>query len=130
MPVGEGNCYQILSRYECLNGLLTMESRVGEAGQIKTVDFSSLDDAKVEYEKRFKSKTGLAWENRMDDPKANKYTFVEKAYEDEAESDNDAVASDEDAKKAESQLDLPTQRLMELIFKYEHHSMLPLLYRV
>lgn len=56
----------------------------------------------------------------MDEPKANKYTFVEKAYEDEAESGNDAVASDGDAKKAESQLDLPTQRLMELIFKYEH----------
>lgn len=107
-----------------------MESRVGETGQVKTVDFSSLDDAKVEYEKRFKSKTGLAWEKREDEPKANKYTFVEKAYEDEAESDNDAVAADGGAKKAESQLDLPTQRLMELIFKYEHLYMLPLLYRV
>ncbi|KAI0143368.1 poly-ribose polymerase [Pestalotiopsis sp. NC0098] len=96
--------------------------RVGETGQIKTVDFSSLDDAKVEYEKRFKSKTGLAWEKRMDEPKANKYTFVEKAYEDEAEGDNDAVASDGDAKKAESQLDLPTQRLMELIFNENHFN--------
>jgi poly [ADP-ribose] polymerase 2/3/4 len=92
--------------------------RVGETGQVKTVDFADLDGAKTEYGKRFKSKTGLAWENRTDEPKANKYTFIERAYEDDADDGDDAAASNGDAKQPQSQLDMATQRLMELIFKY------------
>lgn len=92
---------------------------MGEDGQIKIVDFSDLDDAKGEYGKRFKSKTGLAWEDRTDEPKTNKYTFVERAYEDDADDEDDAAAPDSGVKQVESELDLPTQRLMELIFKYD-----------
>ncbi|KAK9777548.1 putative Poly polymerase catalytic domain-containing protein [Seiridium cardinale] len=96
--------------------------RVGETGQIKTVDFSALEEAKKEYEKRFKSKTGLAWEKRTDEPKMNKYTFVQRAYEDDVDDGDDAAALNDDVKQAKSQLDMPTQRLMELIFNENHFN--------
>ncbi|KAH6655132.1 poly polymerase catalytic domain-containing protein [Truncatella angustata] len=96
--------------------------RVGETGQVKTVDFSDLDEAETEYEKRFKSKTGLAWEDRMNEPKASKYTFVERAYDDDGVDGDNAAASDGDAKRTKSELDMPTQRLMELIFNENHFN--------
>lgn len=47
------------------------------------MDFDNLDAAKEEFDAKFKGKTGLPWEKRNDEPKTNKYTFVEKSYEDE-----------------------------------------------
>ncbi|KAI1847163.1 hypothetical protein JX265_011839 [Neoarthrinium moseri] len=97
--------------------------RVGETGQIKTVDFDDLDDAKAEFGKRFKSKTGLDWENRTGEPKTNKYTFVERAYENDGDSDdNGGGPRNCGAKQAKSELDMPTQRLMELIFNENHFN--------
>lgn len=97
------------------------ENRVGESGQVKTIDFDNIEDAKQEFEKRFKSKTGLAWENRTDEPKNNKYTFVERAYDDEgaASAESDAADTKNDDVDRKSDLDMDTQRLMELIFKFD-----------
>ena len=90
--------------------------RVGEDGQVKTTTESSLDDAKMEFEKKFKGKSGLEWTNRMDQPKDKKYTYIEKSYESDGEEDEDA-ANGNARDSVESELDLATQRLMELIFK-------------
>jgi poly [ADP-ribose] polymerase len=79
-----------------------------------------LDDAKTEFGKRYKSQPGLAWEDRTDEPKTNKYTFVERAYEDDGDDDDSAPAANGDGdSNVKSELDMPTQRLMELIFKFE-----------
>ena len=90
--------------------------RVGEDGQVKTTKADTLEEAKKDFEKKFKDKSGLAWENRTDTPKDKKYTYIEKSYDaddDEKDGDDDSgTASDK-----KSELDLPTQRLMELIFK-------------
>ena len=95
----------------------TRWGRVGEDGQVKTVQASSLDDAKQEFEKKFKDKSGLAWGDRNEKPKGKKYTFIEKAYEAD-DGDKDEDDDDDDSKPVKSELDLPTQRLMELIFKF------------
>ncbi|KAI0471792.1 PARP-domain-containing protein [Xylariaceae sp. FL0804] len=86
--------------------------------------FDNLDDAKSEFDKKFNSKTGLSWENRGDEPKAKKYTYVERAYDEEGE---DAQKADEgydsgETKATKSELDFPTQRLMELIFNENHFN--------
>lgn len=90
--------------------------RVGEDGQVKTIHSSSLDDAKKEFQKKFKDKSGLTWNDRNEKPKDKKYTYIEKSYEAD-DGDNDADDAKDTSKNAKSQLDLPTQRLMELIFK-------------
>lgn len=93
--------------------------RVGEDGQVKTMTESTLDDAKKEYEKKFKDKSGLEWANRTDTAKDKKYTYIEKSYEeDDDEEDDDADQGDDSKANVKSNLDKPTQRLMELIFKY------------
>lgn len=51
------------------------------------MEFDNLDAAKEEFDAKFKGKTGLPWEKRNDEPKANKYTFVEKSYDDDDEED-------------------------------------------
>lgn len=106
---GEGisECYSLL--------ILSLTARrVGESGQVKTVESSSFDEAKKEFEKKFKSKSGLEWEDRMGRPKPNKYTFVEKSY---AGDDDDEDADGDKGSTIESELEVPVQRLIELIFK-------------
>ncbi|KAI0020253.1 PARP-domain-containing protein [Xylariomycetidae sp. FL0641] len=98
--------------------------RVGESGQVKTMSFDDLDCAKEEYNQKFKSKTGLNWEHRMDDAKPKKYTYVERAYDDDEgdakdESDEGYGSS---SSNGSSKLDMPTQRLMELIFNENHFN--------
>ncbi|KAH9904763.1 PARP-domain-containing protein [Xylariomycetidae sp. FL2044] len=107
----------------------TRWGRVGEFGQVKTMKFEDLDEAKEEFNKKFKSKTGLEWDNRTDEAKPKKYTYVERSY------DEDGSEADEDEEQAEtngtngastmtvkSELDMPTQRLMELIFNENHFN--------
>lgn len=84
---------------------------------MKTIQASSLDDAKKEFEKKFKDKSGLAWSDRRSQPKDKKYTYIEKSYEADDE-DKDADGDQDASKPVKSELDLPTQKLMELIFKY------------
>lgn len=90
--------------------------RVGEDGQVKTMTESSLEDAKAEYEKKFKDKSGLEWSDRTDAPKDKKYTYIEKSYEEDDE-DEDEDGDQGSSATAKSNLDKATQRLMELIFK-------------
>ena len=90
----------------------------------------SFSDAKKQFEKKFKDKSGLTWANRLDSPKANKYTFVERNYE-----SSDDEGEDEDTKSrsksrrgsvqsngtvVESKLAKPVQRLMEFIFNQQY----------
>lgn len=97
--------------------------RVGEEGQVKTTEHDNLDDAKKEFEKKFKEKSGLTWSDRNDKPKDKKYTYIEKSYEDDDDDDNTTVTKDNNGTvDVKSELDLPTQRLMELIFNENHFN--------
>ncbi|KAI0397314.1 PARP-domain-containing protein [Xylariaceae sp. FL0594] len=112
----------------------TRWGRVGEAGQIKTMEFDTLEAAKDEFCKKFKSKTGLEWEKRGDEPKPKKYTYLERAYDSdgddggndktdaENESDEGYGSSGGGAKTVKSELPIATQRLMELIFNENHFN--------
>lgn len=113
----------------------TRWGRVGEAGQMSMVapKGSSLQTAISQFEKKFKDKTGLAWDNRFDTPKNGKYTYVLKNYansddEDSSDEEVDAKASGKGkgkgkAKDADKDLPIPdsklhdrVQALMGLIF--------------
>lgn len=105
----------------------TRWGRVGENGQNAAFPNQSLDSAKAIFEKKFKDKSGLLWENRLDPPKMGKYTFIERNYEDDSEDeDKDEPAKntkDEEAKQAlvnikpvESTLLPAVQDLVSLIF--------------
>ncbi|KAK3636189.1 hypothetical protein LTR56_014352 [Elasticomyces elasticus] len=105
----------------------TRWGRVGEFGQVKTIDFEDFDDAMKEFKKKFKDKSGLAWEDRATDPKKGKYTFIEKNYDDDddedAKGDVKKEEEDEESKpQIESKLPKQTQRLMELIFNENHFN--------
>lgn len=93
-------------------------------GQHAIVGDGSLVDAKRKFEKKFKDKSGLAWEDRTKDPKQNKYAFVERSYDDD--SDHNAVNNEADGVKTEKDeadykpiectLSEPVRKVMELIF--------------
>jgi poly [ADP-ribose] polymerase len=87
----------------------------------------SLEEALKEFEKKFKDKSGLSWDDRSAEPKPKKYTFIEKSYE----SDDDEAPKAENqgdgkegqmGEKAESKLPIQTQRLVELIFNENHFN--------
>ena len=86
----------------------------------------SLEDALKEYDKKFKDKSGHSWEDRAEEPKPKKYTFIEKSYESDDEGDDAEDDQDEDearaSTKTKSELPLQTQRLMELIFNQNHFN--------
>jgi poly [ADP-ribose] polymerase len=87
----------------------------------------SLEEALREFEKKFKDKSGLSWDDRSKEPKPNKYTFLEKNYESDDEGDAGAIKQededdDEKTEKAKSELPIQTQRLMELIFNQNHFN--------
>ena len=118
----------------------TRWARVGDIGQTKVLGDGSLESALAHYNKKFKDKSGLTWDNRLDPPKANRYTFLERNYdggdendsnadsEDDAQGDTDdedingLVVAGRHVEKsnalpvAESKLTKPVQRLMEMIF--------------
>ena len=93
----------------------------------------SLDDARKQFAKKFKDKTGHTWENRLEPPKKGKYTFIERNYEsDSSDEDDDELpgAGDRRASKTsigssikkesvQSTLAPPVQALMRLIFNQE-----------
>jgi poly [ADP-ribose] polymerase len=110
----------------------TRWGRVGDRGQNKAISCGgSFDQALGEYSKKFKEKSGLAWDDRHQPGKAKKYVFIERSYEpDTSSEDEDAlpgagprrgskqsVAGSEEVK---SELELPVQHLMELIFSQKY----------
>jgi hypothetical protein len=76
-----------------------------------------------EFDSKFKSKSGLRWQDRGEKAKSGKYTFIEKSYT--AESEDDEPASESKVKRErsaspESQLDPAVQDLMGLIFNQQY----------
>lgn len=101
----------------------TRWGRVGEFGQFSSWGHGPLESAKAAFEKKFKDKSGLKWENRLDTPKKGKYTFIERNYEDddsEEAVDKKEKESDDVQIKEESTLTKPLQNLMSFIFNPEH----------
>jgi len=99
----------------------TRWGRVGEYGQAKTMGPFSLDEAHKEFNKKFKDKSGHAWDDRSEPAKKGKYTFLERSYEDD-EDEPVKKEEDEDEPKIDSKLPRQTQRLMELIFNQNHFN--------
>ncbi|KAJ8117216.1 hypothetical protein ONZ43_g4264 [Nemania bipapillata] len=104
----------------------TRWGRVGEYGQSKTVGTGSLDDALKQFNDKFKSKSGLTWANRGNEPKSGKYAFIEKSYEPDSEDEGDdadeAKAEVKSENEPDSKLAKPIQSLMQLIFNQEYFS--------
>ncbi|RAL13116.1 putative poly(ADP)-ribose polymerase PARP [Aspergillus homomorphus CBS 101889] len=100
--------------------------RVGESGQNALLGDGSYGRAEAEFKKKFKDKSGLTWENRLDNPKNNKYTFIERNYEEDSDSDSEdetaaAKKMVQKKPKAEVKSTLPpqVQDLMAFIFNQE-----------
>jgi poly [ADP-ribose] polymerase len=98
----------------------TRWGRVAEKGQSALLGDGTLENALKEFKKKFKDKSGLSWDNRLDAPKPKKYVFLERNYEPddsqkEAEEDKPKV-EEADFEEVESKLSLPVQNLMKLIF--------------
>ncbi|KAL8765062.1 MAG: hypothetical protein Q9194_006698 [Teloschistes cf. exilis] len=107
----------------------TRWGRVGEFGSVKVVPHgSNSEGALKEFEKKFKDKSGHKWEDRSEPAKKGKYTFIEKSYEDDSDSDEkpDATTKQEvvfdDFEEIESKLPKQVQRLIELIFNQNHFN--------
>ncbi|PTB42461.1 hypothetical protein M441DRAFT_57206 [Trichoderma asperellum CBS 433.97] len=108
----------------------TRWGRVGETGQSALLGNGTVADALKNFEKKFKDKSGLAWDNRGDNPKPGKYAFVERSYnpdsDDEDDADDDAdgkgVKKEEgdEIKIADCTLQPEVKSLMELIFNQQY----------
>jgi len=81
----------------------------------------SLEAAIADFEKKFKDKSGLTWQERGEEPKPKKYTYLERNYDsdDEGEQDDEQAKQQNDVK---SELPIQTQHLMELIFNANHFN--------
>lgn len=116
----------------------TRWGRVGENGQDKMLNVGDLDDALKDFQKKFKDKSGLHWDDRDADAKPSKYTFIQKNYDDD-EGDSNVSGALADVKKEEKQddwhvkppdepeeppskLPVQTQRLISLIFDEAHFN--------
>ncbi|KAF1961008.1 PARP-domain-containing protein [Byssothecium circinans] len=101
----------------------TRWGRVGVYGQTAILGGGDVDDAIQQYNKKFKDKSGLAWNDRGAEPKKGKYAYVERSYEPDSEEEVedvvDANGYDRDSRSvspAKSTLAVPVQNLMRLIF--------------
>ncbi|KID59615.1 poly polymerase 2 ADP-ribosyltransferase 2, partial [Metarhizium hybridum] len=115
----------------------TRWGRVGLKGRGAILGTGSLDDAKQRFGKKFKDKSGLAWEDRTGRPQPEKYVFVEHSYgpAEAADSDSDgndgSNSVDEDTNIAAEQKDrdppectipIEVQRVMTLIFNQDYFN--------
>lgn len=100
---------------------------MGDVGQHAQLGDGTLKSALDHFEKKFKDKTGLKWENRGDDPKTGKYAFVERSYDPDSDDEEESSAKDSDnngvkdepddsVKMPKCTLEKPVQDLVELIF--------------
>ncbi|KAB5511580.1 poly polymerase catalytic domain-containing protein [Coniochaeta sp. 2T2.1] len=103
----------------------TRWGRVGDFGQTASLGHGRLPDAIKQFEKKFKDKTGLAWDDRMSDPKPKKYTYLERSYDDSDDEDNPHDGGPATTQTIEtkppppSTLEPATQDLMKLIFNQD-----------
>ncbi|KAE8153467.1 poly polymerase catalytic domain-containing protein [Aspergillus avenaceus] len=102
----------------------TRWGRVGEQGQHALLGSGCFDSAEREFQKKFKDKSGLSWDNRLDAPKKGKYTFIERNYEDDTDGedsdDNTATETGKGKAPVESALPSEIQNLMSFIFNQSH----------
>ncbi|KAJ5520924.1 hypothetical protein N7463_001377 [Penicillium fimorum] len=103
----------------------TRWGRVGERGQSACLGDGCLANAMQQYEKKFKDKSGLKWENRLSTPKNGKYTFLERNYEEDDENEEPVkkektIKEEEDEPTAESALSKGLQNLMSFIFNRQN----------
>ncbi|GMG22769.1 unnamed protein product [Aspergillus oryzae] len=103
----------------------TRWGRVGETGQHGLLGSGALSEAQLQFQKKFKDKSGLSWDDRLDPPKKGKYTFIERNYEedsDEEDGDDKGTAKKNDEEKPEVKSELPeqVQDLMSFIFNQSH----------
>lgn len=124
--LANGNTYLTWTRW----------GRVGENGQYAFLGNGGIDDAKRQFEKKFKDKSGLSWDDRLQPPKKGKYTFIERNYEDDSSSEDegdskaknkkkkkknaDDTEDEEEVKPVESTLSKPVQNLIAFIFNQQH----------
>ncbi|KAJ5581077.1 hypothetical protein N7450_007378 [Penicillium hetheringtonii] len=98
--------------------------RVGERGQSSMLEAQTLDEAIRVFTKKFREKSGLKWEDRLNEPKKGKYTFIEINYEDDEEPKDkkEKIKKEpgEEKPPVESQLSKPLQDLMSFIFNQNH----------
>lgn len=102
----------------------TRWGRVGERGQFSSLGDGSLNSAMKSFEKKFKEKSGLKWEDRLSPPKNGKYTFIERNYEEDdgEEEQIKKEESGEDKPMVESVLSKPFQNLISFIFNTDHFN--------
>lgn len=103
----------------------TRWGRVGERGQSATLGTGSFQDALKNFDKKFKDKTGLKWDDRGSQPLKGKYVFVEKSYEpdssdEEEESSKSKANGASRASPPKCTLEAPVKSLMEMIFNQEY----------
>lgn len=89
-----------------------------------------MQDGLVNFNKKFKEKSGLSWEDRGKTPKNGKYVFIERSYEPDSDKEDDeeedAVPSgskegrSRSTSPAKSSLAPPVKSLMELIFNQQY----------
>jgi poly [ADP-ribose] polymerase 2/3/4 len=109
----------------------TRWGRVGEGGQKAMLGSGSLTEARSQFEKKFKDKTGHKWEDRHEPAKKGKYTYIERNYEESDEdgqndlpgagtrrSSKQSLESNE-VSKVESKLPTAVQNLISFIFNTE-----------
>ncbi|KAM0248132.1 hypothetical protein ACHAQJ_009577 [Trichoderma viride] len=110
----------------------TRWGRVGEMGQKAVLGNGTVEDAIKNFEKKFRDKSGLAWDKRGDNPKPGKYAFVERSYNPDSEDEDDAgdagdadgkavkKEDEEEVKIADCTLQVEVKSLMELIFNQQY----------
>ncbi|QSS65792.1 polymerase [Histoplasma capsulatum] len=107
----------------------TRWGRVGENGQCASFPGLTLDQAKDLFDKKFKSKTGCSWSDRLLASKAGKYTYIERNYEDDSDDEDESEKKGsekakkevtEEAKIPECTLSQPVQEFVSLIFNQQH----------
>ncbi|KAJ5371769.1 hypothetical protein N7517_003775 [Penicillium concentricum] len=103
----------------------TRWGRVGERGQSACLGDGGLAYAMEQYEKKFKDKSGLRWENRLSTPKHGKYTFLERNYEEDDEGEEPVkkektIKEEEDEPMTQSALSKGLQNLMSFIFNRQN----------
>ncbi|RFU72947.1 poly polymerase polyadp-ribose synthetase [Trichoderma arundinaceum] len=112
---GKSNEYKTWTRW----------GRVGEIGRGAILGNGTVADAIKLFEKKFKDKSSLTWDNRGDNPKPGKYAFVERSYNPDSEDKGDSKdvvekGDGKGVKSAECTLQNEVKSLMELIFNQQY----------
>ncbi|EXK76397.1 poly [ADP-ribose] polymerase [Fusarium oxysporum f. sp. raphani 54005] len=110
----------------------TRWGRVGEVGAYAILGNGTVTDAIKQFHKKFKDKSGLAWNNRKDSAKPGKYVFLERRCSPHSDykgekSGNKAVKKvageqEHEVSPPECSLEKPVKELMELIFNQQCFS--------